>query len=177
VINDEGGKTGESGASTRATSVDPEIGTAHLLSSLRREELKTVRGLDALTTPNPPVEPLDRPSSPDVALPQHLDRRVVGEDEHGAKAVASPPSASTPLLRQQSDAGSSVLKEGEWEIRKIISKRRAGKGYRYRVRWKDTWLPRSELGNAQRLLREFKARRRAQRGGRQSRRALPYKDR
>lgn len=86
-------------------------------------------GLDALTTPDPPVEPLDRPTSPDVALPQHLDGRVVGEDEHGAAAVASPPSARTPLLRQQSEASSSVLEEGEWEIRKIVSKRRAGKSY------------------------------------------------
>ncbi|KAL2049462.1 hypothetical protein ABVK25_010257 [Lepraria finkii] len=58
VIDDEGGKTVESGASTRATSVVPKIRTAHLLSSLRREELETLEGLDTATIPAPPVEPL-----------------------------------------------------------------------------------------------------------------------
>jgi len=32
------------------------------------------------------------------------------------------------------------------------------------VRWKNTWLPKGELGNAQKLLREFEAKGRAQRG-------------
>ncbi len=177
MVDDDGEKTGESGASTRATSVEPEIGNTPLLSSSRREELKILRDLDTLTAPDPLVEPLDRPTSPDVALPQHSDGRVVYEDENGAAAVASPPGASTPLLRQQSEAGSSVLEEGEWEIRKIVGKRRAGKGYEYRVRWKDIWLPRSELGNAKRLLQEFEARRRAQRGYRQGGRARPDKGR
>lgn len=72
MIEDDGGKTGESGASTRATSIEPQTGTASPLSSHPREELKTLDCLDALTTPNPPVESLDRPTSPDVALPQHL---------------------------------------------------------------------------------------------------------
>lgn len=49
-------------------------------------------------------------------------------------------------------------RQEEWEIRKIVSKRRAGKGYEAKVRWKDTWLPGRELGNAKQLLREFEAR-------------------
>jgi len=126
VIDDDGGKTGESGASTRATSVEPEIGTAHLLSSHPREELKTLGGLDALTTPDPPVEPLHRPTSLDVAPPQHSDQLIVGEQDNGAPAVASPPRVSTPPPLQQSEAAPLVLREEEWEIRKIIGKRRAG---------------------------------------------------
>ena len=42
-------------------------------------------------------------------------------------------------------------------------------GYEYRVRWKDIWLPRSELGNAQRLLQEFEVRHRVQCGWKQGR--------
>ena len=37
------------------------------------------------------------------------------------------------------------------------------KDYEYKVRWVDTWLPRSELGNAQQLLRLSQAQRRARR--------------
>jgi len=51
------------------------------------------------------------------------------------------------------------LEEEEWEIGRIFGKRRAGKAYEYRVGWMDTWLPRSELGNAKWLLREFEAKR------------------
>ena len=161
MIEDDGGKTGESAASTRATTAEPEIETAHLPSSPPKEEPKTLGTSDAPVAPDPPVELVDRPTSPDVVPPPHLNNLVVDEDEHGAPAVPSPPSASTPLS-QQSEARTSALEE-EWEIRKIIGKRRVGKGYKYRVRWRDTWLPRNELGNARRLLQEFKARSRAQR--------------
>ena len=158
MIEDDGGKTSDSAASTRATTAEREIENAHLLSSPPREELKTHDLADALTAPDPSVEPLDRLTSPDVPPPQHPNRRVGGEDEHGAPAAASLPTASISLLPQQSEARSSVLEEEEWEIRKIIGKRRAGKGYEYKVRWKDTWLPRNELGNARRVLQEFEAR-------------------
>ncbi len=57
-----------------------------------------------------------------------------------------------------------VFEEVEWEIRKIIGKRRAGKGYEYKVRWKDTWMAKCELANAKRLLQEFEAQHRAHRG-------------
>ena len=164
MINDDGEKTSESGTPTRATSVEPEIETAHLLSSLRREELKAFKGLNALTALDPPVEALDRSNSPTVALPQYSDRGAVGVDEHGAVAVGNPPSTSTSSIPQQSEAGSFVFEEGEWEIRRIVSKRRIGGVYEYKVRWKDTWLSESEMENAQDLLRDFKAQSRA-RGG------------
>lgn len=158
---------GESGTSTRATSAELETETAHLLSSHSREELKTLGCLDASSIPEPPIEPLDRSASTNVAPPQYLCARVSSEDDHAAAAVASPPSASTPPSPQQSQARTSILEEEEWEIRRIVGKRRAGKGYKYRVRWENTWLPESELRNAQRLLKELETRRRAQRGYRQ----------
>ena len=154
MIDEDNEKTGESGASTRAISVEPEIETVRLLSSLRREKLKAFKGLDALTALDPPVEPLDRSYSPNVALPQHSDGGAVAMDEHGAAAVANTPSASAFL---QSEVGPLVLEKEEWEIAKIVGKRRARKGHEYKVRWKSTWLPRSELWNAWRLLREFEA--------------------
>jgi hypothetical protein len=163
VIDDNG----ESGTSTRATSAELETETAHLLSSHSREELKTLGCLDASSIPEPPIEPLDRSASTNVAPPQYLCARVSSEDDHAAAAVASPPSASTPPSPQQSQARTSILEEEEWEIRRIVGKRRAGKGYKYRVRWENTWLPESELRNAQRLLKELETRRRAQRGNRQ----------
>jgi hypothetical protein len=156
VVEDDGGKASEASASTRATTVEPETGTAYLLSSLRREELKTHSGFNAPIILKPPTEPIDRSASPDVALPQHPCARG-GEDDYGAAAVASPLSARTPPLPLQFEAQTSALEQDECEIRKIVGKLRVGKGYEWRVRWKDTWLPRSELGNAKRLLREFEA--------------------
>lgn len=41
-------------------------------------------------------------------------------------------------------------------MKKIVDKRRVGKGYEYKVHWKGTWLPRSELENAKRLLRNLR---------------------
>ena len=136
MIDDDSGKSDGSGPSTRATSVEPETQPVYLLGSLRKEDLKTLGGLNAPNTPDPPTKPLDRPISPDVAIPQYSDGRVVDKDNSRAAAVASPSSASTPPLPQQPEAGPSVFEE-EWEIRKIVGKRLAGKGYEYRVRWKD----------------------------------------
>jgi len=56
----------------------------------------------------------------------------------------------------------------------MVGKRRRGKGYEYKVCWKKTWLLERELGNAQELLREFKAKRQAQRGGRQGSVVVAY---
>ena len=123
--------------------------------------------MDALTSPEPAPEPLDRPASPDRAPPQPPCRQV-GEGDHGAETVGSPPSATTPPPPRQSEAGLSLLEEEEWEVRRILGKRWVEKGSEYKVRWKDTWLPRSQLANAQRLLQEFEARHRGHGGRNQS---------
>jgi len=52
--------------------------------------------------------------------------------------------------RLQGQRDSALDEEEEWEIVKIVGKRRTRS---YNVRWKNTWLlPRSKLGNAQELL-------------------------
>lgn len=102
------------------------------------------------------------PNLPPSAALQPPCKRIVGEDDHGAAAVTSPPSATPPPLSPQSPASKNVLEEQEWEISKIIGKRRAGRDCEYKVRWRSTWLPRSELGSAQQLLQEFEAQLRAE---------------
>ncbi len=47
---------------------------------------------------------------------------------------------------------------------RIVGKRRTSRGDEYKVRWKSTWLPGSELRSAQRLVREFEARGRVLQG-------------
>ncbi len=61
------------------------------------------------------------------------------------------------------------MDEEEWEIVRIVGKRRRGRGYEYKVCWKETWLLERELGNAQELLRKFEAKHQAQRGGKRGR--------
>ena len=59
--------------------------------------------------------------------------------------------------------------EEDWEIVKIVGKRWTRRDCEYKVRWKDTWMSDSELRNAARLVREFDAQVRGQRGGKRGR--------
>ena len=155
--------TDETGVSIKATSVEPETETALLLGSHPREEPKTLCCSDTPNIPELPTGPLDRPTSTGVALAQDLYKRVVGEDDHGAATVASPPCAITPPLsprreeERREEKRNAAFEEHEWEITKIVGRRRTRKGNEYKVRWRNTWLPRIELGNAQRLLQEYEA--------------------
>jgi len=133
--------------------VEPQIETARTLSFHKKEEPKALEH---------PTEPLDPPASSDGASPQNLCGQAVGEFDRGAETVASPPSATTPSLPRQSESGASPFEQGEWEVKRIVDRRRMGKGFQYRVRWKDIWMAKSELANAKRLLQEFEAQHRAQ---------------
>ncbi|KAL9607270.1 MAG: hypothetical protein Q9167_007801, partial [Letrouitia subvulpina] len=74
--------------------------------------------------------------------------------------------ASRKALSPRFESRNTAFEEQEWEVAKITGKRRAGKGYEYKVCWKDTWLPKNELENARRLAREFETRGRLQRSRR-----------
>ncbi len=52
-----------------------------------------------------------------------------------------PPTSS----EQHQDQGGSALDEEEWKIVRIVGKRRKGKGYEYKVCWKNIWLLEREL--------------------------------
>lgn len=142
--------------------MEPQIETARTLSFHKKEEPKALDCVDALTALEHPTELIDPPASSEGASPQNLCGQAVGEVDHGAETVASPPSATTPSLLQQSESGVSPFEQEEWEVKSIVDRRRIGKGFQYRVRWKDTWMAGNELANAKRLLQEFEARRRAQ---------------
>jgi hypothetical protein len=43
----------------------------------------------------------------------------------------------------------------QWGIRKIIGQKMVGRERRYRVEWKDTWMPESELAGAKDLVDAF----------------------
>ncbi len=90
----------------------------------------------------------------------------------GAVAIVRLPITKTVLLQQLPGQGRSTDNEREeWEIEKIIDRRRTGSGYEYIVRWTDTWLPESELGNAQELVRVFEAQGHVQPGRKRGRSA------
>lgn len=113
--------------------MESKIGPAAFQGFLPTEQAKAQGCLSTHTT-EPTTEPIDRLASPSAALPQHPRGRVVGEDNPGAAAVASSPSAITSPLSPQSHAQNAALEEHEWEITKIVDKRQAGKGYEYKVR-------------------------------------------
>ena len=177
VEDDE--KTGETSASTRATSVESEIDTIHLQSSHPRKQQKTHGCLSPPTT-EPTPSPIDRPISSSVALCRDRVEQATCGGDGGITATVYPPHAITvppPLAERHQDQGGSALDEEEWEIVRIVGKRRRGKGYEYKVCWKETWLLERELGNAQELLRKFEAKHQAQRGGKRGRPARADKGR
>ncbi len=164
MIGDDDDKRGEDSNSTRATSVESKLGLATPQDPSPPGKAETHARLSTCT-PQHTTEPIDRPTFRSAALLQQSRMGVVGADDHAVAMVANTPSASPLPLSPPSPAPAPAFAlEEEWEIRKIVAKRRVGSGYVYKVRWKDTCLRRSELGNAQGLLQEFEARCRAQPG-------------
>lgn len=109
----------------------------------------TIFRTPAPTAPEPPIEPL-------------MGRPPPRSFHHSIQIGGSPAKTITEhewsqALPAPALSRSSRNPREEWQIRKIVSKRRAGKGFEYRLRWKGTWLPRSEVRNARRLLQEFEA--------------------
>ena len=78
--------------------------------------------------------------------------------------------ANTPCPLEPSQGQAYATHEDEeWEIVRILRKRQIGKKYEYKIQWRSTWLPRSALGNAQALLKDFETKSQAQRGRRRGR--------
>ena len=81
------------------------------------------------------------------------------QDQNPNKQAAMSP---LPFEQAQEHGDKVQIGESEWEIKKIIDRRQMMSGIEYKVQWKNTWLPKGELGNARKLLREFEAQRRSQ---------------
>ena len=172
MIEDDGETTSVTGASTRATSVESETGTAHLSSSHPKEQPKAHRCLNPHTATEPTTSFLDCPTTASIDLPQDRVEQTVRGGEYGAAATINPSgviAATLPSPEREGQRGLAQDEEEDWEIVKIVRKRRTRKGCEYKVRWKNTWMSDSELRNAARLVREYNAQVRGQRGGKRGR--------
>ena len=136
---------------------DGEQNTPPIPYSTKKRPLSTVREKAHIK------RPIKRRhlSSPFVAESQAPPRadfydecRTARLDTGSLNSIANTP---CPLERSQGQPYPTLHEGEEWEIVRILSKRRIGKSYEYKVRWRSTWLPKSALGNAQALLRDFKA--------------------
>lgn len=107
MVEDNGTETSEASTSTRATSVESEVGTAQLHGSYPNELSPTHICLNAQTPTGPPAEPCDCATSPDVVPTQHRRRQTVLGDDHQAVAIMG---------------GSTQDGEEEWEITNNIGK-------------------------------------------------------
>ena len=163
--------TSETGASTRATSVESETGTAHLSSSHPRAQPKAHGCLNPHTGTEPTTSFLDCQTTVSIDLPQDRVEQTVRGGEYGAAATVNPSgvTATSPFPEREGQRDLAQDEEEDWEIVKIVGKRWTRKGCQYKVRWKDTWMSDSELSNAARLVREFDAQVRGQPGGKRGR--------
>jgi len=110
--NDEE-KTGETGDSTRATSMKSKIGNVHLKSSYSREQPKTHDCMSPATITESIIFSIDRSISLSVAVSQNRETLAAHEGDHGATATVDLLSVvATPLSHEQSqDQGGSALNE------------------------------------------------------------------
>ena len=136
-MEDEEEKNGQTGASTRATSMESKIDTAYLQSSGPREQQKK-HDYPSLDTTEYITSFFNRPISSSVPL--YLDRvtQNVRENDRRAAATLHLPHAATvplPLLKQPQDQQGSVSDEEEWEIVMIVGERRTSKSYECKIRW------------------------------------------
>ena len=127
--NDE--KINELDASTRATSIKSEIDTIHLQRFHLRKQLKR-HGCFSPSITRPTTEPITL----NIALSHNRIEQAVRGGDYKAVVTVHPPSTITitpPLPEQPQDQKSSTLNKEEWEIVRIVDKKRKGKDYKYKV--------------------------------------------
>ena len=158
MVDDEE-NTGEIGNSTVATSMNPEIDITHFKSFHPKEQPKTYDCWSPSTISKSIISPFDHPNSHSFALFHDQIDHGIPEDNRRAAATIhlSHNTTITSPLPERSQVQGSLVSDEEWEIKRIVDKRQSEKGYEYKVCWKKTWLPESELGNAQELLQEFES--------------------
>ncbi len=173
MVQDDDIKTGDEGTSAEIGSNLSEINTADTQLNIpcSTKEPKTHHCSD----PNATAEPFDRLCSLSVSPFEDQERRTVHANDHNGRTSATVGFASATATRpfapeqSQGQGGRAEAEEQEWEVIKILDKRETRSGTEYKVRWKSTWLPRSELGSTRRLLREYEAESRAQHGRKRGR--------
>ena len=84
---------------------------------------------------------------------ERSDPNSASQIDHTSPKKGQDQCTSTSKGRQGQRASMSHGKE--WEVEKIVGKRRTRRGYEYKVRWRDTWLLGSELEHAEQLVQQF----------------------
>jgi len=173
LVLDKNTKTGDQSNSieTKYLKSEINIGDTQLNTSCSTEQSNSCYHLDsyAMTESlNPLCSPIITPSE------DREGRTFHGCDYNGRTlAIVGSAGASTTIAlapeRPQGQDGRAEVEEQEWEVIKILDKRETRSGTEYKVRWKSTWLPKSELGSARRLLWEYEAKSRAQHGPKRGR--------
>ena len=173
MVQDEDIKTGDEGTSAEIKIIMSETDNAdtQLNTPCSPKELKTHHCSD----PNATAEPFDRLCSLSITPFEDQERRTVDANDHNGRTPATVGSASATATRpfapeqSQGQGGPAEVEAQEWEVARILDKRETRSGTEYMVQWESTWVPRSELGNARRLLREYEAKGRAQHGPKRGR--------
>lgn len=111
------------------------------------------------STPSPPTRPVTTGISEaafagieEMPLGQAVVRRIILDGK------------ATIQIQFTEDPGHAT--SSEWEARKINGERRTGGQTFYKVAWKSTWEPESNLTHMEELLREWKQRKAVRRAGR-----------
>lgn len=159
--NDEE-KTSETDDSIKITSMKIDI--IHLKSFHSREQSKTYDCLSSAAIIESFIESLinffHRLISLSVALFCDSVEQTISENDREAATIIHFSyiiTVSLSLLEQHQNQEDLALHEKEWEIVRIVDKRRREKNYEYKMCWKKTWLRECKLENTQKLLRDFKA--------------------
>ncbi len=165
-MQNENIKTDDKSTSAEIESIMSEIDTAatQFNTSCSTKESKTHHFLNSNTI----VEPFHHLCFSSITSFANRERRSIHANSRNERRsvidgfVSAIVTRSLETEQHQSSDDSAEIKKQKWEITKILEKRAIESETKYRVRWKDTWLLRSELESAQRLLKKFEAKDRAQ---------------
>ncbi len=178
VMQNDDIKTNDESTSAKIESNLSEINTAdtQLNISCLTKESKTHHCLNF----NAIVESFDRLCSFSVSSFENQERRTVHANDHNERTSAIVDFVSAIIIRlfafeqfQSQDDWAETEKQ-KWKVIKILDKREIRSKMKYKIRWKSTWLFRSELESTQRLLQEYKTESWAQHECKQNR--LVHKD-
>ncbi len=135
----------------------------HKLNISQEQKAKIVFQLEIITW-----QLFDRLCSLSITSFEDQERRIVHANDHNERISANVDFVSAIVIilfaleQHQNQDDSAEIEKQKWEVTKILDKREIRSRTQYRVRWKSTWLSRSELENAQKLLWEYETKDRAQ---------------
>ncbi len=166
VMQNENIKTDNKSTSAEIESIMSEIDTAdtQLNTFCSTKELKT----HYFSNSNTIIESLNRLCFSSITSFANRERWSIHANSCNERRSVINDFVSAIVIRSfeteqhQNSDDSAEIKKQKWKIMKILEKKAIESETKYRVRWKDTWLLSSELRSAQRLLKKFETKDRAQ---------------